>query len=77
MQEYQIQIRSVAEFAATKLAVADDADRDPAPLRSVAAHRHPPARADLAQRQVDDPLDDEFGDFREPVADLHQRQPAG
>ncbi len=77
VQEHQIQVGAVAELPAAELAVADDADRNRAALRAVAAHRHAPLRADLAQRQVDDPLDDELGDIREPIADPHQRQAPG
>ena len=77
VQEHEVQVRTVAELAAAELAVADDADRHRTPLRAVAAHRHAPLRADLAQRQLDDALDDELGDIREPIADPHQRQAPG
>ncbi len=74
VQKHEVEIRRVAQFHATELAVADTADRDLSLLLALAPMRRPELMRDLAPGQLHRPLHDQLGHFGEPVADSHHGQ---
>src|SRR5882762_8531360 len=77
VQEHQIEIGRIAELDTAELAVTDRTDAHRSALAALTAHRGSELRSDLSPAELDRTLHDELGDVREPVADTHQRQPAG
>ncbi len=77
VQEHQVQVRAVAELQAAELAVRNhDHVCDAHCTARVRVVRHAVPGLDLRACQRHCFLHDQFGDVRETVADLHQRQPA-
>ena len=75
VQEDKIEIRTVAEFEASKLAVADRADAYHPPLGPAA--RRTKLRRHLCPRELHRLPDDQFRHLGESVAHPHHRQPSG
>ena len=76
MNEHQIQIGAVSQFAAAELAVTNSRHIDHAALRIGATHWNAKLRRHLLPAESHRALDNNLGDLGQPVADLHQRQAA-
>ena len=76
LKEYEVQVRSVAEFHAAELAVARDRDARGARGVRFRAHRLAMDCDRLLPGDRERLFEDQLGDVGQPVADLHQRQPS-
>ena len=76
VDKYQIQIRTMAQLDTPQLAVADN-NKILSTATAVAAQRLAVARYQVAPRQLQYVLEDDFGDQRQIIAHLHQRQSLG
>jgi hypothetical protein len=78
VQEHQVKVRPITQFQAAQLAVPGNRDHDRTKIRFIiAAIRGTVRLRHLLPGKVHAALNDQFGDVGEPVADAHQRQPAG
>ncbi len=77
MQEYEIEVRRVAELHSAKLAVAHHADAHRPAAGTLTAHRHTELRGNLPPTELNRVLDDDLRDLGEPVAHTHHRYPPG
>ena len=73
----EIEVRGVAKLHAAELAVAGDPEPHGALLSFVLAARLAVLRGRVPECQRERLIDDQLGHVRQPVADPHQRQPAG
>ncbi len=77
VQEHQVEIGRIAELHAPELAVPHHADAHGPALGAFPTLGQAKLRADLAPAELDRMVDDDFGDFGEPVAHPHDGQSAG